>query len=90
MSSDPVSKTLLLHRCVEVDCDKTAVRGGFLSYSFPTGEIYGLTEEETQAKKRERGVDEVTTTEMPAAVSVTFRAVVLRVHLASYRQYYNA
>lgn len=62
MGTGPVLTALAFHRCGEVDWEKTVVKDGFVSYDFPTVEVYGLSEETVHEKKRIRGVDGVPTT----------------------------
>lgn len=63
---------------------------GLVTYDVPTGEVYGLSREAVQPKKRVRGVDGVSTTVKLTAVPVTFRTGVLRVDLASIWQEFAA
>lgn len=90
IATDPVSTALAFHMCGEVDCDKTAVSDGILSYDFPTDEANGHSKEVILAKKRVKGVDGVPMTVTPAAVSVAFRADVSHVDFASIKQVYDA
>lgn len=86
MCSGLVLTALVLHRCGEVDCDKTAVRNGFFFYEVLIREIYSLSEEEAQAKNVVGGVDGVSTIVPLAAVPVTFHANVSLVELLSIRK----
>lgn len=54
-----------------MDWEKTTAKNGFVSYEVSTGEVYGLSEEVVQAKKRVRVIDGVPTTATLAAVLVT-------------------
>lgn len=73
-----------------MDCEKTSVKDGIVSYGFLIAEGYGLYEEAVQAKKRVRVADGVSTAVKWAAVPVTIRGGVLRADLASVRHEYDA
>lgn len=57
MGTDPALADLAFHRCGEVFWSKTAVRDWFVSYGFSSDEVYGLSKEAVQARKRVRDVD---------------------------------
>lgn len=62
MGTDPVLTALAFHRCGEADSYKIAVRDGFVSYDCYTAELYGLSKEVVQERKRVRDEDGIPTT----------------------------
>lgn len=89
MSTDPVFTAIAFHRCREVDWVKTAVRDGFGSYDFFTGEVSRLSEKAVKARTRVRVVDRGPGTVTLDSVPVTFSGDVSRVDLSSVRQDYD-
>lgn len=77
---------LVFHWREEVEWDGTTLKDGFVSCDFPTTEMYSLSEEVVQAKKRVRGVVGVPKTPILTAIPVSFCAGVSRGDLASIEQ----
>lgn len=67
---EPVLTGMAFHQCSEVDWEKSAVRDGFVSYDFRTGEVDGLDEESILAAERIKSNDGATS-------SVVFPAIPL-------------
>lgn len=61
MGTDRVPMALGLIDVLKFDWSKTFVRDGFVSYNFPAGEVYDLSEEVVQARRIVGNVDEVPT-----------------------------
>lgn len=57
MGTNHIITALTFHRCGEVSLSKTSVMDEFVSYDFPTGEFYGLSEEVQEAKKGVRDLN---------------------------------
>lgn len=85
MSTDTVLAALAFRWCREADWGKTAVMEGSLSYDFPVGDVYGLSEEDVQSRKRMGEADRVPTTVTLAAIPETFRAYICGVDLQTMR-----
>lgn len=73
IGADPVSTTIVFHRCAAVDWEKTAAGDGFVSYDFRTCEVYGREEESIPAVKRIRGNDGARSPIVLPAVPLYFR-----------------
>lgn len=72
MSLDTVLTARVMHRCFELDLEKTAVSTGFVSYDICTGEVSGLVELCTPAAKQTRSNDVVPSAVLPTAVPLLF------------------
>lgn len=77
---------MTFHPCMKVDWSRKAVRDGFVSYDFQSGEVIGLEEETVQTSKQLRSSDDVSTFATPLAVPVYFCAGTSRVALERVRR----